>query len=82
MPIVVKAQSGDNTNDVIRKFKKVSAAADVVTKAKDRAFFKKPSQKRAVKKIEMNRLRKRARKLKRMKNVADTTLQRLRERLS
>lgn len=82
MPIVVKAKPNDSTNDVIRKFKKVSAAADVVKKAKARRFFQKPSRDRSTKKIEMNRLRKRARSLKKTKNVSPTALQRIKDRLS
>jgi len=82
MAIVIKAQGNDNTFDVIKKFKKAVASTGIVQKAKDRRFFTKPSQERAVKKIEMKRLQKRARSLKKQKNVSSASLQRIKERLS
>ena len=82
MPIVIKARGSDSTNDVIKKFKKAVAQTNIVQSAKDRAFFQKPSQKRAVKKIEQKRLQRRARALKRMKNISAQVLQRIDERLS
>lgn len=81
MPIVVKAQGSDTTGDVIKKFKKAAASSNVVIIAKDRAFFQKPSRKRAVKKIERKRLQRRARSLKKMKNISPASLERLNERL-
>jgi ribosomal protein S21 len=81
MPIIVKAQGNDSTLDVIKKFKKAAAQSDIVQKTKDRRYYTKPSQQRAVKKTEMRRLRKRARNLKRMKNVSPLSLQRIAERL-
>lgn len=81
MPIIIKAKSGDSTHDVIKKFKKAVASSDIVQKARDRKYFVKPSQKRAVKKTERRRLRKRSRSLKRMKNISQTALQRISERL-
>ena len=82
MPIIIKAKSGDNTHDVIKKFKKATIASDIVQKARDRKFYIKPSQKRAVKKTERRRLRKRSRSLKKMKNISQLALQRISERLS
>ena len=82
MPIIVKAQGSDNTNDVIKKFKKAIATTDIVQKAKDRRYFKKPSQVRAEKKIQMTRLRRRARVLKRTKNISAASLQRINDRLA
>lgn len=82
MPIIVKAKAGDSTNDIIKKFKKAVASSDIVTKARDRRFYQKPSQKRTIKKTEKRRLRKRARSLKRMKNISATVLQRINDRLS
>lgn len=79
MPIVIKAKNNDNTNDVIRKFKKAVAAADVVQKAKDRAFYQKPSQIKAVKKREVIRAHKRLRSLKRQKNVSPNSIAHLLE---
>lgn len=81
MPIVIKAQSGDSTSDVIRKFKKAAAATNVVQNAKDRRYFKKPSKVRAEKKIERNRLRKKARSLKQMKNISSEVIERIHERI-
>ncbi len=82
MPIVIKAQGNDNTNDVIKKFKKAVAATNVVIIAKDRAYFQKPAKLRAEKKISQVRLRRRARKLKRMKNIDPAALQRIDDRIS
>ena len=81
MPIVIRAQGNDSTHDVIKKFKKAVASTDIVQMAKDRRYYTKPSQLRQVKKTEVRRLRKRARALKKMKNIAPATLQRLMDRL-
>ncbi|MFZ5376626.1 MAG: 30S ribosomal protein S21 [Patescibacteria group bacterium] len=81
MPVIVKAKKNQSTNDVIRQFRKQTATADIVQIVKDRRYFKKPSQVRAEKTIEMNRLRKRARSLKRMKNISPQVLSRINERL-
>ncbi len=81
MPIIIKAQGNDSTFDVIKKFKKATSAADIVTKARDRRYFQKPSKKRTIKKTEMRRLRKRARNLKKMKNISAQVLQRISDRL-
>lgn len=82
MPIIIKAKAGDSTHDIIKKFKKAVTSSDIVQKARDRKFFVKPSQERAVKKTERRRLRKRSRSLKKMKNISQTALQRISERLS
>ena len=82
MPIVIKAQGSESTNDVIRKFKKAVAATNIVQQAKDRAVYVKPSQKRAVKKIATKRLQRRVRKLKRMKNISPQVIQRITDRIS
>lgn len=82
MPIVIKAQGNDSTFDVIKRFKKAVMSSNIVQNAKDRAVFQKPSRVRAVKKIAKNRLQKRARKLKRMKNISPTVLQKIADRLS
>jgi len=81
MPIVIKSQGGDNTHDLIKRFKKAVAISDIVQKSKDGRYFVKPSQQRKVKKIEMNRLRKRSRSLKKMKNISAVTIQRINDRL-
>lgn len=82
MPIIIKASPGESLGDLIRKFKKQTGMADVVQKARDRAVFHKKSQLRATKKIEKNRLRKRTRSLKKMKNISPAVIQRLHQRLS
>lgn len=82
MPIVIRAQGNDSTNDLIKKFKKVTIATDIVQKAKDRRYYQKPAKVKAQRTIEMARLKKRARSLKKMKNVAPQVLVRMQERLS
>lgn len=82
MPIIIKAKAGDSSHDVIKKFKKAVAASDIVAKARDRRFYKKPSAIRTEKKSEKRRLRKRARSLKRMKNISAAVMQRINDRLS
>lgn len=81
MPIVVKAGPKDSTNDVIRKFKKAAASTNVVQNSKDRRYFSKPSKVRAEKKIQKNRLRKKARSLKKMKNIGQDVIDRIHERI-
>ena len=82
MPIIIRAQGNESTFDVIKKFKKAVMATNIVQLTKDRAVFQKPSRLRAVKKIAKSRLHKRARKLKKMKNISPLVLQRIGERLS
>ena len=81
MPIIIKAKPGDSTHDIIKKFKKAVASSDIVTKARERRFYKKPSEERTIKKTEKRRLRKRALGLKKMKNISPAVLQRIGERL-
>lgn len=68
LPIIVKAKNNQNPTDVIRQFKKVVAATDIVQKTKDRRYFVKPSQLMAIKKEEKKKQKKRHRSQKRMKN--------------
>jgi len=82
MPIIIKAKAGDSTHDIIKKFKKAVVNSDIVQKTRDRKYYIKPSQERAVRKTELRRLRKRSRSLKKMKNISQTALQRISERLS
>lgn len=82
MPIIIKAKSGDSAHDIIKKFKKAVTTADIVQRARDRRYFQKPSTERTIKKTEKRRLRKRARSLKKMKNISPQTLQRINDRLS
>ncbi len=81
MPIIVKAKKTESTNDLIRKFKKMTAAADIVQIVKDRRYFQKPSRIKSVKTSEMRRLEKRARSLKRMKNISPQVLAKINQRL-
>lgn len=46
MSIIVKANSNDSTDAVIRKFQKRVIAEGVVQEIRDRSVYKKPSQKR------------------------------------
>ncbi len=82
MPILVKSLGNDSTSDLIRKFKKATINSGIVDRAKARKYYISPSQARAVKKTEKRRLVKRARSLKKMKNVAPAVMQRIYERLS
>jgi len=81
MPIVIRAKQNDSTNDVIKRFKRAVTQVDIVQKAKDAAFFISKSSVRASKRMDMNRLRRRARSLKKMKNVSELALQRINDRL-
>ncbi len=82
MPIIIKAQGNDSTNDLIKKFKKITVATDIVQIVKDRRYYQKPSKIKAVKNTEMRRLRKRARSLKKLKNISPQVLARIDDRLS
>lgn len=82
MPIIIKAQSNESTNDLIKKFKKITVATDIVQKAKDRRYYQKPSQVKAVRKIAIQRLKKRMRSLKKMKNISPQALVKMAERIS
>lgn len=82
MPIIIKAQGNDSTNDLIKKFKKVTIATDIVQTVKDRRYYQKPSKVRAARTIEIKRLQKRARSLKKMKNVSPQVIARIQERIS
>ncbi len=81
MPIVIKAKKTESTNDLIRKFKKLTAAADIVQIVKDRRYFQKPSRVRATKVAEMSRLERRARSLKKTKNVSPQAIAKINQRL-
>lgn len=82
MPIVVKAAGNDSASDVIRKFKKAAAATNIVQNSKDRRYYQKPSQVRAQKVIAKNRLRKKARSLRKMKNISMEIIEKIRERIN
>lgn len=82
MPIVVTATNKDSSGDVIKKFKKATAFTNIVQIAKDRRYFVNDSQLRATKRIQMARLRKRLRSLKKTKNIPPQVIQKLTDRLS
>ena len=63
MPIVVKAQPNDSTDQVIRKFKKKILQSQLLTQINDRKYHKKPSVKKKEKLSEFKRLKKRRKKL-------------------
>ncbi len=59
MPVVVKAQPGDSSDQVIRKFKKKVLHDQLLTELKDREFYKKPSVRKKEKMAEFKRRKKR-----------------------
>jgi len=63
MAIIVKAGPQDNTDQVIKKFKKKVLQADLINKIKDKEFFKKPSLIKKEKLAEKKRLKRRARRI-------------------
>lgn len=82
MPVVITSSGKDSTHDLIKRFKKATAAAGIVQQAKDKRFHIKKAKIRAEKKIQTNRLKRRVRSLKRMKNVPSSVITRLTERIS
>ena len=81
MPIVVKLRKNQNTSDLIRQFKKLTSAADIVQIVRDRRYYQKPSKKKSMITSEKNRLKKRARSLKKMKNISSTVISKINQRL-
>lgn len=82
MPIIIKANKGDNTKDLIRKFKKVISITDIVQIAKDSRYHIKPAEARNILNSQKRRLKKKIRSLKKMKNVPERVIVRLTERLT
>lgn len=82
MAIIIKSTGSDSLGDLIRRFKKQTAIADIVQQARDRQFFRKDSRIRSVKKMQKARLGRRVRSLKKMKNISAATIQRLNDRLA
>jgi ribosomal protein S21 len=80
LPLIIRPQGNDSTNDLIKKFKKVVIATDIVQIVKDRRYYQKPSKIKAVRTIERKRLQKRARNLKKMKNISPQVISRIQER--
>lgn len=81
MAIVVRAKKGDSTNDVIRKFKKASVASGIVQKVRDNRYYRKPSKIKAEKTATRSRLKRRARSLKKMKNISSQVISRINQKL-
>jgi ribosomal protein S21 len=69
VPIIIKARGDDHTGDLIKKFKKIIAATNIIQVVKDRKYYQKPSEVRTLKMNELRRMRKRMKSLKRQKNV-------------
>jgi ribosomal protein S21 len=69
LPIIIKARNDDSSGDIVKKFKKIVAAADIVQIVKDRRYYQKPSEKRTIIMNEYRRTEKRARIFKKMKNI-------------
>jgi ribosomal protein S21 len=62
--IIVKAQPGESTDAIIKKFKKLVLADQLLAKLKDREFYKKPAIKKKEKLAEIKRKRQRFSKYK------------------
>ncbi len=82
MPIVIKAHRNDSTRDLIRQFKKATAATDIVNVVKDRRYNVKRAQKMNIIKSQKRRLKNKIRSLKKMKNISPRIIEYLTERLS
>ena len=81
LPIIIRAKKNQSTNDVIRQFKKAIANAGVVQIAKDRRYFAKPSRVKATGVAERSRLKRRARSLKKTKNISPIAIRKIQQRL-
>jgi ribosomal protein S21 len=82
MPVVIQAQKGDSTSNLIRKFKKAVKDADIIQIARDRQYYQKPATIRAKRKSKKRHLRKRLKTLKEMKNIPESVLDTLREKIN
>ncbi len=69
MPIIIRAKGDDHTGDLIKKFKKVIAATNIIQVVKDRKYYLKPSEVRTVRQNEIRRMKKRLRSIKKLKNA-------------
>ncbi len=68
MPIIIKAKSDEHPGDLIKKFKKVMAATNIIQVVKDRKYYMKPSEVRTQRQNEIRRMKKRMRSIKKLKN--------------
>lgn len=57
MAIIVKAQPGDSTDQIIKKFKKLVLQEQLLTQLKEREFYKKPAIRKKEKLAELKRRR-------------------------
>jgi small subunit ribosomal protein S21 len=55
MPTVVRAKPGDSVDQIIKKFKKKVMQEEILTKVREREFYKKPSVIRKEKLAELRR---------------------------
>lgn len=69
MPIIIRAKSDDHPGDLIKKFKKVIAATNIIQNVKDRKYYMKPSEIRTQRQNEIRRMKKRIRVIKKLKNA-------------
>lgn len=67
MTIIIKAQPGDSTDQLIKNFKKKVLQDQLLTELKEKEFFKKPSTIKKEKLNEFKRLKKRRKKLRWLK---------------
>ena len=58
MAIIVKAQPGESTDQIIKKFKKLVLADQLLTQLKEKEFYKKPAIRKKEKMAELRRRRK------------------------
>ena len=82
MAIIIKSSGSDSLGDLVRRFKKQTAIADVAQQARDRQYYRKDSRIRSTKKMQRARLSRRVSSLKKMKNISPATIQRLNDRLA
>jgi ribosomal protein S21 len=81
MPIVVKKKKGDSNRNIIGAFKKAtkSKQVDVVEEARERRYYRKPSEIRAEKLASIRHRKKRLKTLKNMKNASIEQIRRLQQ---
>lgn len=58
MAIIIKAQPGDSTDQLIKKFKKLVLSEQLLTQLKEKEFYKKPAIRKKEKLSELKRRRK------------------------
>lgn len=63
MAIIVKAEQGETTDQIIRKFKKKVQQDQILTDIKEREFYKKPSEIKKERKAELKRRKRRKNRL-------------------